>query len=195
VDADEFGIIHDPDTGTIGTGPRYSWLGQKQRATDAGTTGLTLMGVRLYTPTLGRFTSVDPVTGGNATSYGYPTDPLNESDLDGRRAAVHERGSYSEHITIPRKVLSQIRKTGWDCGSRRGCWSAPAGGKQELVAMCNFTQAGGRTFFRDALLASGGSRAGQKVLLKIGGKVAARAVPVAGQAALAWDGLCTLLGN
>jgi len=34
------------------TGPRYGWLGGKQRATETGVTGLTLMGVRLYSPIL-----------------------------------------------------------------------------------------------------------------------------------------------
>jgi RHS repeat-associated protein len=88
VDADEFGIIHDPDTGAIGTGPRYSWLGTKQRATDAGTSGLTLMGVRLYTPLLGRFLSTDPVYGGNSTTYSYPVDPINRVDVDGRMSTT-----------------------------------------------------------------------------------------------------------
>ena len=45
----------------VTTGIGYGWLGTKQRATDAGTSGLTLMGVRLYTPTLGRFLTTDPV--------------------------------------------------------------------------------------------------------------------------------------
>jgi RHS repeat-associated protein len=74
---------HDA-TGATTTGPRYGWLGGKQRATDTGTTGLTLMGVRLYAPVLGRFLSTDPVYDGNANSYVYPGDPINRFDLDGR---------------------------------------------------------------------------------------------------------------
>jgi RHS repeat-associated protein len=83
VDPDEYGNVRDTN-GTTTTGPRYSWLGGKQRATDTGTTGLTLMGVRLYTPVTGRFLSTDPVYGGNDNTYGYPADPINSSDVTGR---------------------------------------------------------------------------------------------------------------
>jgi len=60
----------------------YGWLGGKERAVD-DTTGLVLMGSRLYNPVTGLFTSVDPVPGGNTTEYGYPQDPINTMDLDG----------------------------------------------------------------------------------------------------------------
>ena len=43
------------------------------------------MGVRLYAPQLGRFLSVDPIDGGNASAYDYcNADPINCTDLDGR---------------------------------------------------------------------------------------------------------------
>ena len=51
-----------------------SWLpldGGEQRSTR--TTGLLLMGVRLYNPVTGQFTSADPVPGAGATVYA--TDP------------------------------------------------------------------------------------------------------------------------
>jgi len=73
---DEFG---NPQTATPG---RYSWLGGKQREADTPG-GLTLMGVRLYSPTLGRFLSIDPIRGGNANGYDYPADPINASDVTG----------------------------------------------------------------------------------------------------------------
>jgi RHS repeat-associated protein len=79
--ADEYGTPRD--TFTIGT-RRYGWLGAKQRAADTPG-GLTLMGVRLYNPTTGRFLSTDPIPGGNANPYEYCSgDPVNCVDLDGR---------------------------------------------------------------------------------------------------------------
>ncbi|WP_156163735.1 RHS repeat-associated core domain-containing protein, partial [Demequina subtropica] len=73
-------------TGTLATDTgalAYGWLGGSERATD-GSTGLMLMGVRLYNPATGLFTSVDPVPGGNTTAYAYPQDPINKTDLDGK---------------------------------------------------------------------------------------------------------------
>ncbi len=65
---------------------RYGWLGAKQRSADAQA-GLILMGVRLYNPASSLFLSVDPVPGGNATAYTYPSDPVNKFDLDGRHCS------------------------------------------------------------------------------------------------------------
>ena len=77
---DEYG---NPRT-AITTTSRYNWLGGKQRNADA-LGGVILMGVRLYSPALGRFLSVDPIKGGNANDYDYCTaDPINCTDLDGR---------------------------------------------------------------------------------------------------------------
>ncbi|MFH9983350.1 RHS repeat-associated core domain-containing protein [Streptomyces sp. NPDC017179] len=79
LDADEYG---NPRAGQEAT--RYGWLGGKQRS-DETVTGLTLMGVRLYDPTTGRFLSVDPIPGGNANAYEYCNgDPINRFDLDGK---------------------------------------------------------------------------------------------------------------
>jgi RHS repeat-associated protein len=78
----EFGMPrNDSDTGAR----RYGWLGAEQRAADTPG-GVVLMGVRLYLPTIGRFLSVDPVYGGSCGSYDYTcADPLNATDLDGKR--------------------------------------------------------------------------------------------------------------
>lgn len=67
-----------------GTDPtRYGWLGGKQRSSETPS-GVTLMGVRLYDPTIGRFLSVDPLPNGNATAYEYcAADPTGCTDLTG----------------------------------------------------------------------------------------------------------------
>ncbi|MGV4987911.1 DNRLRE domain-containing protein [Streptomyces sp. NRAIS4] len=76
---DEYGNL---ETGTTAT--RYGWLGAKQRSSET-VTAATLMGVRLFDPTAGRFLQVDPVPGGSANAYDYVyADPINKFDLDGR---------------------------------------------------------------------------------------------------------------
>ncbi|WP_448630650.1 RHS repeat-associated core domain-containing protein [Cellulomonas soli] len=63
--------------------PRYGWLGAAQRSADTPT-GTILMGVRLYSPVIGRFLQVDPVPGGSASAYDYcNADPVNCTDLGG----------------------------------------------------------------------------------------------------------------
>ena len=80
---DEYGTANgvDPVDGPLG----YGWLGGKQRSTTAATVGLTLMGVRLYNPIQGTFTSMDPIAQSNESGWGYPSDPLNLSDTSGQR--------------------------------------------------------------------------------------------------------------
>lgn len=74
---DEFGNAANT---TASTGPmNYGWLGGSRRATTP--TGLLLMGARVYNPATGTFSTVDPVRGGNANPYTYPTNPVNRCDL------------------------------------------------------------------------------------------------------------------
>ncbi len=107
---DEFG---NTTSATASTGPiNYGWLGGNQRATTP--TGLLLMGARVYNPTTGTFSTVDPVRGGNANPYTYPTNPINRFDLDGRKLK-HERGGKSSAKKPTkkqiRKAKAKIRKT------------------------------------------------------------------------------------
>ncbi|WP_461083852.1 polymorphic toxin-type HINT domain-containing protein [Streptomyces deserti] len=79
LDTDEYGNPRDRQQAV-----RYGWLGGKQRSSET-VAGLTLMGVRQYNPTTGRFLSIDPEYGGNANPYEYCTaDPVNCFDLDGK---------------------------------------------------------------------------------------------------------------
>lgn len=82
---DEFGVPQSMTSGTSPNGPpaRYGWLGAAQRSADTPT-GVVLMGVRLYAPTIGRFLQVDPVIAGSANAYDYcNADPVNCTDLAG----------------------------------------------------------------------------------------------------------------
>lgn len=76
---DEYGNQASDPVSTGAT--TYGWHGADQRALD--TSGLILMGARLYNSGTGLFTSRDPIEGGNATTYEYPQDPINGSDITG----------------------------------------------------------------------------------------------------------------
>ncbi|MFD8966882.1 RHS repeat-associated core domain-containing protein [Streptomyces sp. NPDC059568] len=85
---DEYGnVLADS---TEGTG--YDWLGAYQRSGDT-LSGYTLMGVRLYDPTTGRFLSRDAVYGGNSNAYDYCSgNPVTCLDLTGL-----SKHNYNKH--------------------------------------------------------------------------------------------------
>jgi RHS repeat-associated protein len=73
-------------------------LGVSDASADPGRTlrwaQITLMGVRLYNPTTGRFLSIDPIRGGSCNTCDYTcADPINGLDLDGK-ICVRSRRCY-----------------------------------------------------------------------------------------------------
>ena len=77
----EFGLPRSASTQST-VAPVYGWLGTHEKAAN-NLSGLVVMGVRIYNPVTGLFSSPDPVYQGNANPYVYPSDPINEFDLSG----------------------------------------------------------------------------------------------------------------
>lgn len=78
---------------------KYGSLGAYQRATD-GLAGYTLMGVRVYDPTTGRFLQTDPVYGGNAGAYVYPADPIGQLDTSGSKLKHRDQQKSTKNYTL-----------------------------------------------------------------------------------------------
>jgi RHS repeat-associated protein len=103
VSFDEYGNRDAASTGKLVT---YDAYGQYERATTSQ--GLILMGARVYNPITNQFTSPDPITGGNETTYTYPNDPISYQDLDGW--CEKPSSSKNPFCVKPKVSLSQIDK-------------------------------------------------------------------------------------
>ncbi|MFF3862598.1 DNRLRE domain-containing protein [Streptomyces sp. NPDC002209] len=120
-DSDEYGNARSAATAA----ERYSWLGAEQRSTVA-TSDAVLMGVRLYSPSEGRFLSVDPMFGGNANAYEYCYgDPVNCADLSGKWSYSTWTRWWSpyKHVWLYLN-RNETQRVAWGAGAAGGFFSA-----------------------------------------------------------------------
>ncbi len=112
----------------------YGWVGSALKQTQtSGDIATIEMGARQYLPELGRFLSVDPVSGGNANDYNYPNDPVNGSDLTGKMMATIYLGGNAFAAGPAHSSTSHP----WDprCLRGEGCGGLRAVARREKVGL------------------------------------------------------------
>lgn len=89
------------------------------------------MGVRLYDPRLGRFTSVDAIEGGNANDYDYCSgDPINCKDLTGLYGYSYEKSLFIDASWTPNKLNAHVMANFNKFFPLRGCGRSIRVGKR-----------------------------------------------------------------
>ena len=114
---DPFGQPVDPVTFAIGTvasddtgqvaGNTLWHQGALKPAESAGSALVVEMGVRLYVPALGPFLQVDPIEGGGANDYSWPTDPINGHDLTGEKWSIEKPAQATTKVANPASKQSR----------------------------------------------------------------------------------------
>ncbi|WP_432843840.1 RHS repeat-associated core domain-containing protein [Dactylosporangium sp. CA-092794] len=136
-DFTELGQPHNPTSEQRG----YGWLGAAQRWSDTPG-GMALMGVRLYSPTTGRFLSSDPVYGGNANPYDYcHGDAVNCGDTSGM-ASCRRTGSWSRRWLSFRAISARCYISDWtiqDALKRMNFYAAVYGIVAAVLAFLGIT--------------------------------------------------------
>ncbi|WP_435749046.1 RHS repeat-associated core domain-containing protein [Microbacterium sp. PMB16] len=108
------GTVATDDTNQV-AGNTLWHQGALKPAESAGSALVVEMGARLYVPALGRFLQVDPIEGGGANDYAWPTDPINGHDLSGNFAIALPLVALiiaiillAVYISMPRRPLPPI---------------------------------------------------------------------------------------
>ncbi|MFJ4411299.1 RHS repeat-associated core domain-containing protein [Streptomyces sp. NPDC088910] len=132
-------------------------------------TAATLMGVRLYDPTTGRFLQTDPIPGGNANANEYCNgDPVNCYDLDGKFGSWHWRNPIHVSRWSPlHRGWGSVAKNSWKWTKQRTRHYSPAPFNSAL----RYTSTAFRNHYFRACLWGGASGIGISAVAKVAKKL------------------------